>query len=180
MHIGTSPSTFLNFCLPPPPFRFVFLFSWSSLVFELSWLIVVVSSVLRLISSSRLLTVVATSFASHFSNVMEFCDTWEIHSDMFSPLSVHALICALIFYLFIEIDERGMLCFVSMQHLMYPSLFWWNLSSASIAGNILVFLPLTSFFDMFADLTYLTISSLSLKCMKACVIGLAGHFILKF
>ena len=98
---------------------------------------------------------------------------------MFSPLSVHALTCALILYVFIEIDGRGMLCFVSMQHLMYPSLFWWNLSSASIASNIFVFLPLTSFFDMFADLTYLTISSLSLKCVKACVIGLAGHFILK-
>ena len=39
------------------------------------------------------------------------------------------------------------------------------------------FRPLNSLFNMFADLTNLCLSSLSVNCKHACVIGLAGHLI---
>ena len=61
-----------------------------------------------------------------------------------------------------------------------PTSIWWNLSSASIDCDIFIFLPLNSFLAMFADLTYLFLSSLSLKSMKAYVISLAGHLIFTF
>ena len=77
-------------------------------------------------------------------------------------------------------DARLMPCFMWMQHFMHPSLLWRNLFSVSIDCDMFICLPLNSFFDMFADLPYLPFSSSSVKCMKACVIGLAGHLILTF
>ena len=67
-----------------------------------------------------------------------------------------------------------------MQYSIYSILFWWNLSSASIDRVIFIFLPLNSFLNILADLTYLFLSSSFLKWMKTCVIGFAKHSILAF
>ena len=65
MQIGKLPSACLSFCLPPPSLQ-----PWSSLWFVCvsvqMGLLVVFPSLLRLCLTSRLLTVVATSFCQPF------------------------------------------------------------------------------------------------------------------
>ena len=57
-----------------------------------------------------------------------------------------------------------LLCLMWMQYLTYLFFFfWWNLSSAPVDQVIFLFLPLNSFLNMFADLTYVFISSSLLK-----------------
>ena len=79
---------------------------------------------------------------------------------------------------FVVIDSSGTLCFMWIQYLTYPILLLWNLSSAYIDLVIFIFLPLNSFFNMFAELMNLFLSPSSLKWMNACVIGFVGHSIL--
>ena len=49
-----------------------------------------------------------------------------------------------------------------------------------MAGDIFIFRPLSSFFNMLADLTNSSLSSSSLNSKNACVIGLAGQHVLHF
>ena len=57
-----------------------------------------------------------------------------------------------------ELFERDAVFFYECYFLIYPNLLLQNLSSASIDLVILIFLPLSSFFNMFADLMNLFLS----------------------
>ena len=51
----------------------------------------------------------------------------------------------------------------------------FDVATAPIDCDMFIFLPLNPFLKMFADLTFLFLSSLFLKCMKANGKGSAGH-----
>ena len=59
------------------------------------------------------------------------------------------------------IFASGTSCFSLKVYLTYPILFWWNLSSASMAGDIRMFCPLVSVLCRFADLMYLSFIAVS-------------------
>ena len=63
--------------------------------------------------------------------------------------------------LFRVIFASGTSCFSLRLFLMYRSLFCWNLSSASVAGDVRMFRPLVSIFCRFADLMYLSFIAVS-------------------
>ena len=168
MHIGTSPSMRLRPCLDPPPLL--------TLSFSCS---------LRFPLDDCTQSLRRVFFAIHFPVLSRFqlqrpdiCHTWELHLHMFWSLFVRlpTRVLPICSFWTVQVVRCGS-CECSIW-LMDPSLFWRNLSSTSMVQDIFIFRPLSSFFKMFADLTNLSLSSLSLTCKNARVIGLAGHLIL--
>ena len=106
---------------------------------------------------------------------LDIRDTWEIHVHMFWSQSVRLPIHVLSICLFWS--ARVVHCVSCKCSIWGIQFFLRNLSSASMAGDIITSRPLKSFFNVFADLTNVSLSSLSANCKNACVIGLAGHLI---
>ena len=149
--IGTSPSMCLRLCLLPP-FPFIISSICSSRLYVSSLPRAIIPYNRRLIHTVRLLRVVSSNFSSTSASIPWYLWYWR------RPFA----------HLMITICPSTDTCLV----LLYLILFWWKLSAASTAGDILIFRPIDSFFSMFADLKNLSLSSLSVNCKKH-----AGHLI---
>ena len=145
-HIGTSPSMCTRLCLLPQ-FPFIISSICSSLLYVSSLPRAIIPYNRRLIPTIRLLRVVSSNFSSTSTSIPWYLWYWR------RPFA----------HLMITICPSTDTCLV----LLHLILFWWKLSAPSMAGDTLIFRPMDSFFSMFADLTNLSLSSLSVNCKKA-------------